>query len=329
MKRILTLILVFSMICVSSLPTYAIKGESQGNKSENIKVIENSNGTYTPTSEKKSLLAKKTNVESVYSLKDGTLIMAAGEDLFIEVDRVEGKLSDISDIQYVLDNYEVPEAVENDLMEKHQMAVEGSNFDATFSLTLEKKPLTRGSITNYYTWNGHAVKDVIISYYSIEHKTQEVISGPDTVNYAETAFNLLLIAAGTGSGALHFVASGVSLLTAFSINNGTTVFDRSYQDYVSMGDTYDVSTKYTYLDLNTGSGYQLGLISQYVYVTELRTKTFLVSNYVGDSNTEIEGPFPGVASPNYWDPAPIAYYHLGAARDERIEGDYGLAVWRY
>lgn len=325
MKKIISLVLIMLLSLNLISATFASSSDGELEKNINVKYVD---GVYLPGS-RANMKAKMTKEIGVYELKDGKLIIDTGMEVYLPVDRVEINLVNLEQVEKVFEMYDIPEEVKIDILNRRERVLKNKNEDVIVSFVLAKQPKVRGSVTNYYTYNGHRAKDIIVTYYNVDTIGMEIKSGKYSSEFAENAVQFSLVGAGFASGSIPYIAAGVSLLQIFTEKTGVITFDKDLDDYIEMSLIYDVSNKYTYLDINTGHDYQLGLISQYVYVNNIHTKQFYMVDYVGETVHSDKGPFPGVASKHYFNPAPEAFKHLGYRLDERHTSELADEIYEW
>lgn len=322
-KRMLSLILAAVLIITGSFQVN-FASESNDKLDQNIYLSINNNGSYTKSDKKSAdVTASMTKDYGIYATKDGSLFSYTGTDTYLQVEKVEVSLVDVNAVEDLLTNYSVPIEIQENIRKTSNEAISNNNLDARVALVVPKLSQntgeigTRATYNNYYTYNGYNMLDTQIMYYSISTPTTNITSGSGTKATADLIKEFVFVGLGFAPPAIALVATGVSLIDFTLTAAQQSVFTGSTSDFIETYFTYDVSTKWTYID--KGNGWQLGCISQHVFLISSYIRQYYFNRSTGQNIISTPTYNKGFTSPNYLVPAPKAYMNYMNPWDERMQ----------
>lgn len=165
------------------------------------------------------------------------------------------------------------------------------------------------------------MKEELICYYNLSTGYETICKGTAASAAANSMSVVILDLAGYGSVTVALFNSAMNAYQAFADITGTAPVSGSYEDFVQIKLTYDVSTKYTYADLGYGDGDRLGAVTQKVRLIDID-----ILQYYADCNGGRELSVHQVldrtyTSVNYSNPAPKAIANIHTLWVERISAE--------
>lgn len=312
MKKVLSFALI--MVMVLSIPvSFAGNVEKLPNKL----YITNEKGAYR-LGVKGELRAKKTKTPGIYELENGEYV-SYNDGKIYPVKRSGLNLADKEAVKsYIKNNSDLPKEVIKEIKSESRKAIKN---DLKYAFVVVTQPddsgiSTRSTSTVISEYNGYPIKDVSISYFNIPTKTYVVAEGLDTSDVASSIIDITLSGAGFVGGKISSTASGVSLLKAFFSEYGTESITGSTSDMLEIKIYYDRTNKYTYID--KGSGWQIGLTSQAVYVNSIKHVHNYVNHSVGREVELREIINEATYSENYFNTGETAYIYSNNAKYEKM-----------
>ncbi len=318
MRKVLSLLLTLTLLVSSSAASFASE-IYQTKDSNSISVERTIDGKYV-LSKKSGEVARRCEEDGVYQLSDGTLLSLTGTSQLQQVEKVSFQLTDEAKLNYVLQNHNLPKEVQEGLISSSNKAIATNNQNARISLVVPYTPMTRGTQNIYYTYNGKPMRDFTIFSFGENTGYEYIENGTKSRSFAEFTSSAVI----TGLGFVKHVsliAGGVSIFSAWESYVGDTNFSGRSSDFVQALVNYDVSTKYTYVDI--GNGWEIGLTSQNVYINYIKTVQYYADSTFNESYYTDYSIRKTVTSPNFFNPAPVAINHILNPMNETLKMEVG------
>lgn len=258
---------------------------------KNIKVSHIGHGEYVKLndSDLEGEQATLIDGQTVYKLNDGTYLSYINDTTLYEVEKINVKLVDKDKIDHIFEEYDLSEAVKDDILERSKKAIDSQNQLAEVTLYTNAVPKQDDNIntmalsTRYYQYDGKYYKEDLIYYNSLYTGFHTIKSGVDTADVAKAIYDTSIYAA-TRVGT-HTVGAVISLFSNYinawqnylNLCNCTAQeIKGSTKDKLQINVKYDIQTRYTYV--KDGSYYVLGAITERAYIYHVESREYHVLN---------------------------------------------------
>lgn len=230
-------------------------------------------------------------------------------------------LSD-SKLEEKLNNSGLPNEVINDILYNASKNSSFTNVNISKVVENPKSNNLLGFLFSTKSANSVTREHYFSEYYNVQ------IDGVVNGSKATSICNFGVAVLGEVFDSIDFFMSGYTILEEFrAIYGQTSVYTNSGNSTVVDGDIDTRIDKFTYVDINDGTGYRLGLITQELQGLNLEveakvfnseTRTYIVENVLTLTNEDFE-------SPNYDFPNSAAEYNarLNQYEDERLTLEIG------
>lgn len=325
MKKNISIVLVLILL-IGTMSVSMAKTNSEEKLQAIIYVEKDENGKYVLGEKSNNNKAKMCKEYGIYELENGIFISYTGTAAYQQVEKITFSLIDTNEVEEVLQNYNVPDEVKEKIELSSIEAVEANDEDAAMTLVIPYEPMIRGSYSVNYTYNGKSMKDVFIYSFGKNTGYKTIKSGAQTKALTNVTSSVVVTGLGLINTPLAITAGAISLLQAWASAVGDLNFSGSSEDFAQILFNYDVSTKYTYADI--GSGWQLGLVSENVYVNYIKTVQYYAYSSYNQSYYYHMNINKTVTSPNFNNSAPVALQYILTPRNEELKtkvGDYTLS----
>ncbi|GAU80089.1 DUF5022 domain-containing protein [Fusibacter sp. 3D3] len=325
MKKIISIVLIFTVICSFNVTSAVPKNNLTVN--EKIFITTNNNGQTILGNKKNGTEAVLILDTGIYMGGNGNYYSLTGTEFLQQVQLLEFNLTNTSYIKYSLPRYSIPKEILSDIETASFEAIANNEIDSMMTLVIPYKPLLRGSYYQDYTYNGTPMRDYYIYGFDKDTGNKTIASGIEAKSFANAATTFAVTGLGLTTVPLSYLAGGISLILAFYDYVEDTNFSGSSQDFVQIRVIYDVSTKYTYADI--GNGWQIGLVSENVYLTSIDTLQYYAGSTYNNTITKTKLINKTITSPNYFNPAPIAVNFITNPRNEELTTRFGGYTLHY
>lgn len=329
MRKFIVLLLAFTMLFTTI--GYASPGEKEsslGDKLQKTIYVDLVDGKYKVSSKDNGLKATMLKEYGVYKLKDGTLLSYTGTDTYQKVELLSLALTDTNAIQEAIIRYGLSEEIKNDILAQSAQAIENNNQNASVSIVVPSQPMILAQSDVYYTYNGKPMKDTTLFYFGLDSGFKYIKLGYSTKDFCSTTYNFALVGAGFSAYPVIAVGSaGLSLLEMWIAFTKEVSITAANEDYTQICWNWDKSDKYTYIDL--GSGWQLGCVTQNVYINTIWTKTYFYRGTFNTTSLDTYNPRTTVTSPHFYNPAPFAFQNVSNPINERMSTNIGIHTQTY
>ena len=301
-----------------------------------INVVKDNNGQFVDSKDSKNSIKAQLIQGEVYSLDNGTLLLQTSEDVYQIVQRHTAKLSDSDKVNLILNDASIPQEVKEDVLKKSQQAIETNSKLATVDVYIPDisnassriSPMT--TTNTFYTYNNKKLKDTVVYYTNFQSGNIVYVKGFNAGNLASSIKEFIIMGAETNKYVSIFTTA-VSVLQNFFNVFGAKTYYGSAQDYASFNVCYDITTKWTFVDLYGDGSWATGAVTEKVLLKNIRYEEYFVTNKGGNYRNKIEYYNKTYITPNFNNPAPKAVQWAGGAGwvDDKIRIKIGTTVFVY
>lgn len=301
-----------------------------------INVVKDNNGQFVDSKDSKNSLKAQLIQGEVYSLDNGTLLLQTSEDVYEIVQRHTAKLSESDKVNSILNDASIPQEVKDDVLKKSHQAIETNSKLATVDVYTPVNSNASGSISpmtttdTYYTYNNKKLKDTVAYYTNFQSGTIEYVEGLNAGNLASSIKEFVIMGAETNKYVSIF-STAVSILKNFFNAFGAKTYYGSASDYASFNVCYDISTKWTFVDLYGDGSWATGAVTEKVLLKNIRYEEYFVTDKGGNYHNQVVYYNNTYITPNFNNPAPKAVQWAGGPGwvDDNLRIKFGTTVFVY
>jgi deoxyhypusine synthase len=164
----------------------------------------------------------------------------------------------------------IPQEIKDDILKRSQQAIATNNNLATVDIyTPDRETTTISPMTQlpdrYYTYQGKNMKDTVVYYTDYRSPDCEISKGFNSGNIANGIRDLIITIAGlSNNNYISIFTTGVSILQNFFTMFGANVYHGTSGDYCEFEATYDIYTKWTFVDLFGDGSWATGAVTEKV-----------------------------------------------------------------
>lgn len=276
MKRLLSFILIFSL--VFPISAYALNGgnDSVIQSNDEIVFISSGNGTYTPLNANaipetaNIIYATPTNDAETYHIKDNHYLIQAYDNQFVPADQIIVNTTDFSQNEKTFGDYHVP----NEVIETIQSDIEEQNAlgNDKFRVSLFAPRYDDNSWwETEYSFRTHRLKKYVTKYEDASTPWLGVADSPDALDVASAMTQLTVIIGGVFNEALGIFGGFTDALNLFLELTGKQSVTGGNHDEAQVKVWYDKRKERTFVYNAAAGGWSMGCEADKVWLNKSDT----------------------------------------------------------
>ena len=264
-SRIISSILAFSFLTMSSVPALAVNESSaQATASVSPQTISitkdaHNNVQLAGSHTMNSIQATQTNWEELYQINNSDQYVLYESDTLQLLDRLPVNTTAFDQNESMFEEYNISEDIVNDIEEKIQQQTANSDLEVYIYVPHDKNT---SQVNTLATAPSYDTKDEIVESRNANTMYQDISSGVNTAAICDAIFDIAVGWLGSLSKTIALIGNGKSILSACGAKTvtGTT------EDKAQFKLIYDKLVKYTHV--YAGSGWITGCKSYKVWMDQ-------------------------------------------------------------